>query len=128
LKGRGWVKSKLGDYAGALADYDRSLELRPDHPDTLTNRGVAKRYLGDCSGTQADFDRSLALRPDDPDIMYNLACLYALQNHTDTALDCLARAVALDERNRNDARTDPDFDPIRADPRFVALVGDASAE
>jgi hypothetical protein len=42
-------------------------------------------------------------------------------------LDWLRRAIALDERNRDDARTDPDFDPVRADPRFVALVDDASA-
>jgi hypothetical protein len=49
-------------------------------------------------------------------------------NDSETSLDWLAKAIVLDESNRNDARTDPDYDPIRADPRFVALVGDASAE
>jgi tetratricopeptide (TPR) repeat protein len=127
LHNRGWVKDELGDYAGALADYDRSLALRRDDPDTLHNRGMVKGQLGDYAGALADYDRSLILQPDDPDTIYNLACLFALQADSDTSLDWLAKAITLDESNRNYARTDPDFDPIRADPRLVALVGDASA-
>ena len=69
----------------------------------------------------------MPLRPNAPYTMYNLACLYALQNDNDDALDWLAKTIALDQHHRDKARTDPDFDPIRADPRFVALMSDASA-
>ena len=42
---RGIALSGLGRYDYALADYGRSLELRPDHPDTLINRGVTLSYM-----------------------------------------------------------------------------------
>ena len=45
----------------------------------------------------------------------------------DLALDWLAKAIELDPSKRQYAATYPDFDRIRADPRFVALVGDAGA-
>ncbi|MCI0779262.1 MAG: tetratricopeptide repeat protein, partial [Chloroflexi bacterium] len=37
---------EAGDFAGALAAYDRALELRPDHPATLANRASALNQLG----------------------------------------------------------------------------------
>jgi tetratricopeptide (TPR) repeat protein len=125
LNDRGIVKGNLGDYAGALADLDRSLDLQPDAPDTLHNRGIVKRILGDYAGAFADHKRSLDLSPDAPETSYALACLYTLQHHREDALDWLAKAIAGAEQYRAMARTDPDFDPIRADPRFVALVGGA---
>jgi tetratricopeptide (TPR) repeat protein len=125
---RGYYSSEHQNYAESLADRDRSLELRPDDPYTLTNRGVAKLRLGDYTGAMVDFKRSFDVQPDHTNTMYNLACLFALQGQLDPALDWLARAIEREESHRNDARTDSDFDSIRTDVRFVALVGDSNAE
>jgi tetratricopeptide (TPR) repeat protein len=125
---RGIARGILGDDRGALADFDLSLDLRSDTANTFYNRALTKRKLGDHTGALADYNRSLELQPDAPHTMYNLACLFALQADADTALDWLAKAIALDKSNHDAACADPDFDAIRADPRFVALVGDAGAE
>ena len=39
-------------------------------------------------------------------------------------MDDLRRAIEGDEANRKLARTDPDFDNIRGDPRFQKLIGE----
>ena len=61
-------------------------------------------------------------------IAHEEGCQSRERNNPDMSLDWLAKVIAGAEKYRAMARTDPDFDPIRADPRFVALVGDASAE
>ena len=60
----------------------------------------------------------LADRPDSAGTLYNLACAEARGGHTEDALFHLRRAVELDERFRDTALADPDFESIRADPRF----------
>ena len=57
-----------------------------------------------------------------------MACLLAGQNQPDEALASLRQALALDETGTslNNAKTDPDFDPIRADLRFQALLASFS--
>ncbi|MCH7608859.1 MAG: tetratricopeptide repeat protein, partial [Chloroflexi bacterium] len=62
---------EAGDFAGALAAYDRSLELRPDDPVTLSNRGVALERLGRYEEALAAHDRALELRPDHPGTHHN---------------------------------------------------------
>ena len=126
LYNRGNVKGDMGDLAGAVADYTRALDLRPDDPDTLYNRGFARSYAGDFDGALADYQRGLELSPNDVHTMYNIACLYGLQGDAEAARAWLARAIAGDEKYRALARHDSDFDTIRADPRFVALVGAAT--
>ena len=55
--------------------------------------------------------------------LYNLACCESLAGRPDDALEHLGRAIAISERCRTLAQSDSDFDPIRDDLRFAALVG-----
>lgn len=55
-------------------------------------------------------------------LLYNLACAESLAGRRDDAIEHLGRAIAISDRSRSLARTDTDFDPLRADPRFAALL------
>jgi tetratricopeptide (TPR) repeat protein len=61
-------------------------------------------------------------RPDSAGTLYNLACAEARAGRAEDALFHLRRALELDERFRETAARDPDFDAIRADPRFPAAA------
>lgn len=53
------------DYAGALSDCTRSLELRPNDASTLESRAAVEYELGDYSAVSADCSAVLAMHPDD---------------------------------------------------------------
>ena len=57
-------------------------------------------------------------KPGDPAILYNFARLEARAGKPDAALDLLLAAVDADERFREYAQTDEDFESFRDDPRF----------
>ena len=58
------MRKGKGDSAGALADYDRAIELDPDDPLAYFNRGVLKREMGAKEGALADFTQASAIDPD----------------------------------------------------------------
>lgn len=71
----------------------------------------------------ASYDRALEVKPDDPDAWYNKACCYALQGKIKSAIENLTQAIHLNpEQYREMAKTDTDFDAIRQDDRFAALL------
>ena len=61
----------FGGYEEALADYNLSLELRPDDPSTLNNKGVALSHSERRWEALADFTRVLELRPNPPTTLSN---------------------------------------------------------
>ena len=61
--------------------------------------------------------------PDDATVLYNLACAESQLGRTDDAIGHLERSVSDQERFRELARSDSDFDPIREEARFRELVG-----
>ncbi len=122
LNNRGNTYKKLERYEEALADYNHSIELRPDDPHTLSNRGGIYAKLERYKEALADYNRSLELSPDDPDTLYNLACLSSLLGKADDALSYLEKAIDKDQKYREMAKTDKDFDNIRDDPRFKKLI------
>ena len=67
----GNAKFEAGRFEDALADFDRALELRPDHPETLNNRGNALHDLGRKDEALAAYDLSLQLRPNQPVALSN---------------------------------------------------------
>ena len=68
---RGWVKDELGDYKGAIADYDIAILLNPNDADAYLNRGVAKNKLGQYFAAITDFDTVIRTKPDYADAYYN---------------------------------------------------------
>ena len=60
--------------------------------------------------------------PNHPVLHYQLACYHALAGDTDRAIQHLENAVAADGRTSGWARTDQDFDSLRDDPRFTAII------
>jgi serine/threonine protein kinase/tetratricopeptide (TPR) repeat protein len=66
--------------------------------------------------------RALALDPSDSMVLYNLACIYSMAGQPLDALDCLERAVAAGLTERGWLEHDGNLDPIRAEPRFQALL------
>ena len=77
---------------------------------------------GDYEGAAAVLRTALETDPDDAGIHYNLACMEAMMGHTDQAFEHLGH-IAKEQRFKETAQNDSDFDSIRDDPRFATLVG-----
>jgi hypothetical protein len=56
-------------------------------------------------------------------LLYNVACCESLAGETREAIDHLGHAIDRSERFRSFANEDSDFDPIRDQPGFRALMG-----
>ncbi len=59
---RGKGKFEMGDFPGAIADYDEAIRLDPKDAAAYNNRGIAKRNLKDETGAKADFDEAKRLK------------------------------------------------------------------
>ena len=61
------AKSKLikRDFDGAIADYTKAIELKPDDSAAYEHRGDAKAFKTDFDGAIADCTKAIELKPDD---------------------------------------------------------------
>nr|MBX2862280.1 hypothetical protein [Leptolyngbyaceae cyanobacterium MAG.088] len=67
--------------------------------------------------------KALAIAPDSTTAFYNKSCAYALWHKPDESLKFLQKAIELaPEKYIELAKTDTDFDSLRNDPRFQALI------
>ena len=55
---RGLSKAKLQDYRGAIADFTKAIELKPDNAEAYYNRGNAKYELKDLNAACLDWNKS----------------------------------------------------------------------
>jgi tetratricopeptide (TPR) repeat protein len=72
----------------------------------------------------ADRGRELVrAHPEYVGLLYNVACCESLAGRKADAIEHLRLAIERSDRSRSLAANDSDFDPIRDDPAFKALVG-----
>ena len=57
------MKQGNGDTNGALADFNKIIEIKPDNAVGYFNRGTFKSSNGDTNGAQADFKKAVELNP-----------------------------------------------------------------
>jgi tetratricopeptide (TPR) repeat protein len=120
---RGNSLDDLGQYETAIASFDQALQIKQDYHEAWSNRGISLAKLGQYETAIASFDQAITVKSDNPDPFYNRACAHSLNRHPEAALQDLATAIRLaPEEYRNLAKTDTDFDGMRDDPRFQALL------
>ncbi|HEV2365747.1 MAG TPA: TIR domain-containing protein [Caulobacteraceae bacterium] len=99
----------------------------PDTGTPLAYGVSALINLGDTDRAKAWAQRAILLDPDDPLMSYNLACSMIRLGETSFALELLEKALAAGGRLINWVRVDTDLDPLRQDPRFLAMLKGAEA-
>jgi tetratricopeptide (TPR) repeat protein len=120
---RGTALGGLGRYEEAILSYDRALEIKPDFHEAWSNRGFALFNLGKYEEAINSYEKALEIKPDEPKFYYNKACAYSLLNAIELAVENLQKAIQLNpEECREMVESDSDFDNIRHDPRFQALM------
>lgn len=119
---RGLALGSFGKIQEEILSYDQALKIEPYFHKAWYNRGVALGALGNIEEEIISYNEALKIEPNYPQAWYNKSCAYTLQSKTQLALESLEKAISLDEQYREMTQTDSDFDTIRNDPAFQALI------
>jgi adenylate cyclase len=120
----GDVEDATRHYGTALEVAERHMDLNPDDPRAATMRAVSLCRLGRLEEGKEWAERALVIDPADAGVRYNVACLFALEDEPERAIDCLEEAIAAGFGNREWIGQDPDLAALREHPRFRELIGD----
>jgi Flp pilus assembly protein TadD len=112
----------LGEYREALKPLMRAAQRNPDNTHVWLALGWCHKRNGRVDLAIESLEEALSVDPADALIHYNLACYWALVGKKRQALGYLARALDLKDDYRALVASEPDFDPIRSDPGFQALI------
>ena len=123
------VYRSLGREAEVRAAFERGvrlvkkqIKLNPDDVRALVLGAHALMEVGETETADVWAKRALELSPDDRGVLYNLACYYSLSGEKETAIDCLEKAAAVGRVTREWIEHDSDLDPLREEPRYLALL------
>ncbi len=128
----------IGDRDGALRVAQTRLERtqvvvarEPDNGSALGYMFGALSRLGETARAKEVAERALLLDPENLNMRYNFACGFARDlGDYETAIDLLETIFKIQKPTRealNWAKTDPDLDPLRSHPRFIAMMAAGEA-
>jgi adenylate cyclase len=109
---------------------ERAIAHDPSHAVELAWGSSALALLGEKDRARDWGRRALLVDPDNQSMRYNLACAYSIAlGDSETALEVLGPYFerADSKMQLRHLEADPDFIPIREDPRFRAMLQKAKA-
>ncbi|MGH8397122.1 MAG: tetratricopeptide repeat protein [Gammaproteobacteria bacterium] len=118
-------------FAAARDQLETKLKAAPNDPYLHAELAQALAGLGDGDAAVTEAKRAIALLPighrtlREPAALVNLASVYAHTDQAGDAVEVLARLLAMPagmDISVEDLRINPEWDPIRKDPRFQALL------
>ena len=68
------------------------------------------------------FQQAIEVDPNFATSYYNLSCILATKKEKEKALEYLKKAISLDQKYKDKAGTDKDFDNLRAEKEFKEIV------
>ena len=92
---QGEEKYAKRDYQGAIADFDRAIELNPNYFNAYIGRGNARDDSGDSRGAIADYDRALKISPNNASAYYNRGVTRSRLGDTQAALSDFTQALKI---------------------------------
>jgi tetratricopeptide (TPR) repeat protein len=123
-------------YKQAIKSYQKALEIKPEMATAAKNLGTARLAMGRIEQAYEAYELAYRLDPGIFDVTtstgfvaqgnlpmqyYYIAKLNAVAGRLDAALDFLSKAQAAGFRDFDKVRSDPAFKAIVTDSRFVAL-------
>ena len=118
----GMARRALGEWSLAVGPLTRAVAADPTMLEAWLGLGWCLKRLGRLDEAIHALGRGLDAAPSQPILLYNLACYHSLAGNASEAVELLTKAISLDDRFRDLTGTERDFDPIRSDPRFVAVT------
>jgi tetratricopeptide (TPR) repeat protein len=116
-------------YQEALEMYKELAEKNPDayKPNvarTQYNLGILYSKLKRFEEAETAYQEALEIDPKDSNTWYNKACLESLRNSRIKAIEYLDKAIGLDKKYVEMAKSDKDFDNIRTSKEFKDIIGE----
>jgi hypothetical protein len=93
--GDGINYSSRGQYADAVAAYDKAVFIRPGNADAWNNRGVALENLGQYSEAVSSYDKAVTLQPGSADAWYNRGVAFRKMGRYADAVASYDKALAI---------------------------------
>ncbi len=122
LKSLGRDQERLVASRKLLQLLEQHLELHPEDSRALLIAASFYAQLGNPEKASTHIARGMAVDPEDPIVLYNVACTFVDLGRIPEALDALERSVRSGYGNKAWLEHDGDLDPIRNEPRYLALV------
>jgi tetratricopeptide (TPR) repeat protein len=123
LNSKALILSLLENFEKAIAVINEAINLEPQEVLLRANRGIILARAGRYTEALVECEQAIKQNPKHESGYYGKACCYALQGEIGQAIDNLQKAIDIAPRlSRSEAKYNPDFDSIRDDERFRALM------
>jgi serine/threonine protein kinase len=127
-----WLRAYQAIIDYYRGDVDKAIKAIEDILAKTPDLHSYKIFLAQCYLAKGERSRALDLIDDrvietaraDQDIAYWLATMYALDNQADQAIWWLERSIAMGNENYPWISTSPNWEAVRDDPRFKAILAD----
>lgn len=113
---------ELGRFREALIPLLRAAEFAPSEIGVYVALGWCYKRIRRLDEAMTALQTGLEVEPRNPLLHYNLACYLSLDDQLEAALAHLRKALEIDDRFRDLIDAEPDFDGVRDDPQFQALI------
>lgn len=110
-------------YPEAIPPLERAADAEPENIHVWLALGWCYKRVGRLGLAIEAIEKALDSDPREAMLHYNLACYRSLAGEKDKAIAALSQALRIDPDFRNLIDSESDFDPIRNDPDFQALLG-----
>lgn len=112
----------LERYCEALVPLEKVTALSPEDLHVSLALAWCYKRVGQLDRAIGSVEKALEYSSSCAILHYNLACYLSLAQRLRRSLCHLSRALTLDPEFRDLIDDEPDFDPIRTDPGFVAIT------
>ena len=109
-------------YTEATVPLQKAARIDPENCRILLALGWCQKRCGRLDLAIRSLERGLSVDNEQAILHYNLACYWSLADRSSQAIKYLAEAFELEPDYRNYVADERDFDPIRGDPEFQALM------